>query len=68
MRDARPTGDVAAHVFTLFDEQVHVIQQVRVAPDLVDSLHQHWSRLRQSLNDRDMLDTSRRQLGTVTQE
>jgi hypothetical protein len=48
-RDARPTGDVAADAFTLFDQQVHpveVIKRLRLAPDLVESLHHQWARLR----------------------
>ena len=47
--DGRPSGDVAADAFELFDGQVHpvdVVKQLRVAPDLVESVHRQWARLR----------------------
>lgn len=49
LRETQPTDEVAADVFTLFDEHVHpvdVIKQLRLAPKLVESLHQHWTRMR----------------------
>jgi hypothetical protein len=49
VRETQPTDEVAADVFTLLDEHVHpvdVIKQLRLAPKLVESLHQHWTRMR----------------------
>jgi hypothetical protein len=49
VQETQPTDEVAADVFTLFDEQVHpvdVIKQMRLAPKLVESLHQQWARMR----------------------
>jgi hypothetical protein len=49
VRETQPTDEVAADVFTLFDEHVHpvdVIKQLRLAPKLVESLHQQWTRMR----------------------
>jgi hypothetical protein len=45
----RATGDIAADVFELFDENLHpveVIKRLRIEPGLVETLHQHWCRLR----------------------
>jgi DNA-binding transcriptional MerR regulator len=47
--DARAPGDTAADAFELFDKDVHpveVVKQLRVPPDLIESLHQQWARLR----------------------
>ena len=47
--DTQAIGDVAANAFQLFDENVHpvdVIKQLRIAPNVIDSLHQQWARLR----------------------
>ncbi len=46
---SRPTGDIAADVFALFDDSVHpvdVVKRLRLEPDLVEGLHQRWCRLR----------------------
>jgi hypothetical protein len=43
------TGAVAAEVFTLFDEGVHpvdVIKKLLLAPNVVESLHVQWTRMR----------------------
>jgi hypothetical protein len=45
----RATGDIAADVFELFDENLHpveVVKRLRIEPGLVETLHQHWCRLR----------------------
>lgn len=47
--ETQPTDEIAADVFTLFDELVHpvdVIKRMRLAPKLVESLHQQWTRMR----------------------
>lgn len=49
MHEAQSTDDVAADVFTLFDEQIHpvdVIKRMRLAPKVVESLHHQWTRMR----------------------
>jgi len=46
---ARATGDIAADAFDMFDKDVHpvdVVKRLRIAPDLVEMLHQQWARLR----------------------
>jgi DNA-binding transcriptional MerR regulator len=45
----RASGEVAAGVFALCDENVHpvdVVKQLRLEPDLVEALHTRWCRLR----------------------
>jgi predicted DNA-binding transcriptional regulator AlpA len=45
-------GEIAAEAFTRFDaggDVVDVVKALRVAPELVESLHDHWARLRQQL-------------------
>ncbi|HKY39227.1 MAG TPA: hypothetical protein VJN18_24990 [Polyangiaceae bacterium] len=45
-------GDVAADAFALFDDGVHVVdavKQLRVAPDVIESLYERWARLRSLL-------------------
>lgn len=45
-------GDVAADAFALFDDGVHVVdvvKQLRVAPDVIESLYERWARLRSML-------------------
>ncbi len=42
-------GPTAAEVFTLLDEQVHavdIVKRLQVHPDIVESLHEEWARLR----------------------
>jgi hypothetical protein len=46
---ARVDGELAAETFELFDTGIHpvdVVKKLRVDPDLVESLHQRWARLR----------------------
>lgn len=48
----RPDGELAAETFELFDAGVHpvdVVKKLRVDPDLIESLHQRWARLRAML-------------------
>jgi len=45
----RLTGDVAANVFALLDEGLHpvdVVKRLCIQPELVETIHQHWCRLR----------------------
>ncbi len=47
--EVRAAGDMAADAFELFDKGVHpvdVVKQLRIAPAVLESLHQHWARLR----------------------
>lgn len=42
-------GDIAADAFALFDVGVHVVdavKQLRVAPDVLEKLHETWARMR----------------------
>jgi hypothetical protein len=46
------SGDVAADAFALFDAGVDVVdavKQLRVAPDVIEVLHERWARLRSML-------------------
>jgi len=48
----RADGELAAETFELFDAGVHpvdVVKKLRVDPDLIESLHQRWARLRAML-------------------
>jgi len=51
--DNRATaGDLAADAFTLFDDGhdvIEVVKRLRVGPELVESLFEHWARLRRKL-------------------
>jgi len=45
----RANGDVAADAFELFDDGVHpvdVVKKLRIGPEVIENLHQHWCRLR----------------------
>lgn len=51
---AMPTnaGDVAADAFALFDDGFHVVdvvKQLRVSPDIIETLYERWARLRSML-------------------
>ena len=46
------TGELAAEAFELFDNGLGVVdavKQLRAAPDVIESLHLHWARLRKNM-------------------
>ena len=50
--DLADDGDVAADVFTLFDDgqgPVAVVKELRLPPSTVEALHVHWGQLNQTL-------------------